>query len=113
MKEVETGTLNGTGAAINISLGFKPSAVKVFNIADAGGLDPILEWVKGMGDGKGMKYLNIADDGSTSNVSHEFLATLGISEYAGADASASPGFTIGADTDLNVDGEALVWVAYR
>lgn len=38
------GTCDGTGAAINVCLGFVPKKVIVKNFEDAGGLYPYLEW---------------------------------------------------------------------
>lgn len=113
MRQFKYGTVEGTGAAINVSLGFEPDYVKCFNIDDAGGLDPIIEWVNGMGAGTGMKYLKTVDSGATGNASHDFLGSNGITAYAGTNAGDSAGFTIGADTDLNVSAETIVYIAMR
>lgn len=112
MQEVVTGTVEGTGAAINVSLGFIPSYVKVFNYDDAGSIFPTVEWWDGMTDGHGLKTKSIADSGATGNLSSGKITTGGISEYAGADAAAK-GFSIGTDADLNVSGETLFYVAVR
>lgn len=108
-----TGTVEGTGSAINISLGFVPRYVKVLNIDDAGDLDPEIEWFSPMPDAAGIKKLSIADDGSSSALSREYITSNGISEYDGVAAGATEGFTIGADGDLNVNEETLVWMALR
>lgn len=97
------GSKEGTGATINVSIGFIPEKVILKNIDDTSDF-PELEWVTGMDAGFGTKRV-----GSTFSR----LTTLGVSEYAGSPASASAGFTIGADTDINVDGETILWEAVR
>ncbi|WP_395452848.1 hypothetical protein ACHMW5_02335 [Azospirillum melinis] len=107
-----SGTVNGTGAAINVSLGWQPDYVKLINIADAGSLDPMMEWTSDMPAAAGIKYLRIADNATTANKSHAYVTTGGVSVYAGS-TSAGEGFTIGADTDINASGEKIVWIAMR
>lgn len=109
---MRTGTVTGTGAAINVSLGWQPDYVKVMNIADAGNLDPIIEWTSDMPAAAGMKFLRIVDNATTANKSHAYVTSNGITAYAGS-ASAGEGFTIGADADLNATGEKIVWIAMR
>lgn len=196
-------TVEGTGAAINISCGFIPRYVKCWNI-DAK-IPCELEWIYGMGAAAGWKkrdgvdtlYTLAIDNGSVEivpgdivlegaasggaltgasavvvhvpaassgtwaggdwlgslivkdvvgtwteneqvivgttqcalaaatptalyagatgvfpNRSTDVLASLGISEYVGS-ASAAKGFTIGADTNLNVSGETILYMALR
>ena len=112
MKEFATGVVEGTGAAINISLGFIPRYVKCYNADDAGALAPVMEWFEGMTAGHGLKSLKTIDSGSTGNASQAAVTSDGISEYTGSTA-AGEGFTIGADTDLNVTAETIHYVAYR
>lgn len=51
MLQVKTGAITGTGAAIDVNLGFKPSYVKVINRSKLGSnADQVLEWFEGMGD---------------------------------------------------------------
>lgn len=107
-----TGTVAGTGAAINISCGFTPDYVKVFNPNDAGSLWPTLEWTTGMAADSGIKTLKSVDSGATGNASSNKITTGGISTYAGS-TSAAPGFTIGTDADINASGETVTWVAMR
>jgi len=110
------GSVEGTGAAINVETGFKPRYVKVLNIDDAGSLNPTIEWFEGMTAAYGLKNLRQAvDEGGTATYSvvNEIITSLGISQYAGAAGSNSEGFTIGADTDLNVSGETIVYIALR
>lgn len=93
----KTGTVNGTGAAINVSLGFKPTHVKVFN--DTAGDN--LEYLDSMADGSA--YKRIAAGTGTK------ITTGGISQYAGNSANAR-GFTIGND-GVNANGVTLRWIA--
>ena len=161
------GTCEGTGAVINVCLGFIPRHVKVINPEDVGALYPEAEWWKGM------KVIAALDEGIKESgiaaPTRALLAADGISEYPGGDEivfdSASgnwvdnltdlnskeeiyvnghyeraaataalyqcygdavdpdprhgmklkttPGFKIGADADLNVSGEQLLWIATR
>ena len=94
-----TGTVEGTGAAIDINLGFVPTWVRVFNY-DGGPV--VLEWFQGMTDAHAMKFLG------TPTIT--LLTSLGISEL---DDGVSTGFTIGADTDLNVADETMFYIACR
>ena len=109
---IRTGTVNGTGSAINVSLGWQPDYVKLVNIADAGSLDPMMEWTSDMPAAAGIKYLRIADNATTANKSHAYVTSNGISAYTGS-TSAGEGFTIGADSDINASGEKIVWIAMR
>lgn len=113
---MQSGTVEGTGSAINVELGFTPRYVKLINIDDAGGLDPTLEWFTGMAAAAGLKGKSIADNGATSALSQEYVTSGGITAYAGSDtpgSEASPGFTIGADSDINASGETILWIAFR
>ena len=97
---VATATVEGTAASINVSCGFTPSAVRVDNIDG----DCTLFWNDTMPDASGMKTIAA---GTTAHVT-----TLGITPYTGAEASAGVGFTIGADTDINVSAETICWTAW-
>ena len=89
------GSVNGTGANLDVkTIGFKPRVVVINNIA---GLC-MGKWVEGMADATAIKTVT---DGTIS-----LAATLGITPL-------SNGFRIGADTDLNVDGELIRWEAYE
>lgn len=110
---VQTGTVEGTGSAINIQLGWIPDYVKVYNYDDAGSLAPTIEWWRGMTDGHGLKSLSVVDNATTGNASQAKVTSNGISAYGGTEAGNREGFTIGADSDINASGETLFWVAYR
>lgn len=97
MNEIETGTVTGTGAVINISIGFVPDYFKIINITDG---DRIDEWFRGMTDDTSIETL----------LAVALNAADGISEYAGSD-SAAPGVSIG--TDISESAKVLRWIAMR
>ena len=159
------GTCDGTAAAINVSLGFVPSYVKVINAEDAGTLMAEVEYWKDMAVIAAIDNGIMLEGGDDAD--RQLLATGGISEYAGGDeivydsasdgwvdnltdltakdevhvdghykrtastddayrcygdavdpnpkhgmkVKTAPGFTIGTNADLNVDGEQLIWIA--
>lgn len=109
---IKTGTVEGTGAAINISCGFTPRYVKLVNIDDAGSLCPTLEWFEGMAAASGILTLKSVDSGSTGNASSALITSNGISAYAGS-TTASLGFTIGADANVNASAETICYVAIQ
>lgn len=104
-RDMITGEVEGTGAAINVQLGFIPKKVELINIDDAGSLAPRMIWINGMPAASALKFLGTP--------SYSMITTLGISEYAGTAGGNSAGFTIGADTDMNVSAETIVYIAYR
>lgn len=111
IKNIASGSYTGTGAAINVVTGFEVAYVKVYNNNDAGGLAPVMEWFRGMADASGLKSLKVVDNATTGNASQAKVTSNGISDYAG-DSTHGVGFTIGADTDLNVSGEVGYYIAY-
>ncbi len=102
MKNALTGTVEGTGVAINVQVGFVPSYVMVHNY-DSADMDT-LEWFSGMTDGHAFKTTGSTRSKSTSN---------GISAYAGTEGGEGRGFTIGADGDVNAADETIYWLAVR
>jgi hypothetical protein len=103
MKQFITGTVTGTGSAINVQLGWKPDWVRAINYGDTA--PTIMEWTSAMTDGHGIKTVTA---GTTTK-----LSSNGITPYEGTEGGDSPGFTIGADADLNASGEAIVYIAGR
>src|SRR5574340_1061373 len=87
-------TCDGTGAAINVCLGFIPKYVKVWNLEDAGSKFPIVEWPN-----PNFLALSAADEGvkdqdeGADNVARTLLAANGISVYAGGDEMIYDGLT--------------------
>lgn len=95
-----TGTIVGTGAALTIQTGFKPDHVRVVNET---GLANV-EWFKSMPNGHGIKTITA---GTMSKITAN-----GITPYEGSRGADAPGFTIGADADINVATEVLHWIAF-
>lgn len=95
-----SGTVEGTGAALNVQLGFKPTRVTIFN---EDGLCQ-LDWFNSMADNHGLKRITA---GTMSKITSNGIAT-----YDGTAAGEAAGFTIGADTDVNVNGETLHYEAW-
>jgi hypothetical protein len=112
MRQFAVGTFTGTGAIITVELGWQPDYVKVYNDSDAGNLAPVIEHFKGMPAASGLKSLKSVDNGATGNASSARVTTNGITINAG-DTTVKAGFKIGADADVNVNGEAGYWVAFR
>ena len=97
-------TVEGTGAAITISPMFTPQYIKVIN------LDGLctLEWTSDMGAGKGFKVLT-GIDASTDTVSKmSYISSGGITMD-----SNGRQFTIGTDSDVNVNAETLIVLCFR
>lgn len=103
------GKVDGTGAAINISLPFTPKKVELYNVdGDCFGV-----WTDTMAAASMQK--TVTSGAGTTDIS--FVTTGGVTaiEQLELDDGASPGrgFTIGADTDVNVSAEVIHYVAYE
>lgn len=96
-----SGTVEGTGAAINVECGFTPDYVKLINIDG----DATLEYTSDMTAGEGYKIIG------ATGVGAQMAASAGVTAYAGAEGTASAGFTIGTDTDVNAAAETIMWIA--
>jgi len=99
--ELTGGTYEGTGAAINISLGWIPDYVMVWNAEDG---DAKWEWFNGLGAGDALATAN------HDTAQQSLITSNGIDTYAGS-SSAAPGFTIG--TALSESGKTFRWKAER
>lgn len=97
---VARGTVEGTGAALNIQCGFTPAHVRVLNVDGLA----TMEWTSDFADGTALKTVTA---GTMS-----LAGSNGITPYAGTAGGDSAGFTIGADADVNVSAETINWVAY-
>lgn len=102
------GTFVGTGAALDVAIpDWTPRYVRIVN---RDGLAS-MEWSRGMAAASAIKQITagtmseITSDGVTINERKE----MSDEEPSGADR----GFTIGADTDVNVSAEAGFWLAYE
>ena len=98
--QIITGTATGTGAALNVEVGFTPSRVEIINETDPG----YYVWTSDMADAEMQKTIG---DGTTT-----FETSDGISAYAGASGATGKGFTIGADSDMNAASDVLHWTAF-
>ncbi len=92
---IRNGSVIGTGANLDVrTAGFRPSKVELIN-KDS---HDKLTWTDVMADASGHKQVAA---GTSS-----FITSLGITPL-------SDGFRIGADTDLNVAGETILWTAHE
>lgn len=96
--QVSIGTVTGTGAAVNISLGWIPDAVVIANVTDG---DTIDYWWNGM---------TAATSITVTTAAATRAASDGISTYAGS-TTAAKGFTIGAGISENA--KVLYYTASR
>ncbi|PNX52104.1 MAG: hypothetical protein BV456_00735 [Thermoplasmata archaeon M8B2D] len=88
-----SGSFVGTAATVSIrTLNFRPKFVKIINATGV----CFAEWCSSMPDASAMKTVTA---GTTS-----YITTLGITPL-------SNGFSLGADTDLNVAAETVYWFA--
>lgn len=100
MNNIKFGTMDGTGAAIDIDLGWAPARVRVVNI-ESNTIEE-LEWFAGMANASAIKTV-------TGTVARTKITSNGITPLSGS----VLGFRIGVDTDVNVAGETIVWIAER
>jgi len=94
--QVVHGFFDGTGTplAITTKIGFRPRKVELYNLS----ADPAFGvWYEGMDDDSLWKQ----KAGTTSVASSDGITPT------------DTGFSIGADTDLNVAGEQVAYTAYR
>jgi hypothetical protein len=117
---IKTGTVTPTVAgsnARNITLGFVPNKVEVYNVSTG----DQLTWTADMPDAYGFKRVAA---GTATYITSLGITPLGDDEgltVAASDTTVDGntttltgvrGFTIGADTDINVCGETMMWVAF-
>lgn len=102
LSNIITGSRDGTGADIDIELGFIPSQVVVLNTEAADFAE--LRWLNSMPNASAIKRV--------TSVFTKILA-LGITPLGAAAGDTIQGFRIGADADVNVLGETLQWFAFR
>lgn len=105
--ETKIGSYTGTGAALNVSLGFIPDHVHIVNETDG---DIAWEWFSGMTDGHALQSVNVVDSGTTGAAGMSKITANGVSAYAG-DASNAPGFSVG--TALSESAKTFRYVATR
>jgi hypothetical protein len=99
---IKTGSFVGTGAAVNVSLGFSPVRVTVTNETDG---DESWSWQTGMTAAHALK---IAADGTQTRITSN-----GVSAYAGTNtpgSEAAKGFTVGSA--LSESGKTFRYIAF-
>lgn len=95
--QLTMGTYVGTGAAINVEIGFQPDYLRIWNETDN---DAAWEWHNGLGAGE---VLN--GTGATHTASN------GVTLYAGTRGGDSEGFSVG--TALSESGKTFRYLAMR
>jgi hypothetical protein len=117
MAVIKVGTVEGTGSAINVTLGAVPCYVRLMNIDGLA----TLEWTEDLADGYGLKEVT---NGTKSLITSGGIDPLGDDEGLTVSASDTTsdgdettltqvrGFQIGTDTDINVSGETINYVAF-
>lgn len=98
MNNAKVGTVTGTGAAINIELGFVPDYFCIINVTDGDVRD---EWFSGMAAGTSIR----------TDTAVATLATNGITTFTGTAATTGAGVTIGTSISENL--KVLRYVAIR
>lgn len=99
---LKVGSYTGTGAAINIELGFVPDYVRVWNATDG---DASWEWFYGMGAGDVLATAN------HDTAQQSLVTSNGVDAYQPTDFSHKAGFTVG--TALSESGKTFRYVAIR
>lgn len=100
MSVVTGGTYEGTGAAINLEIGFIPDYAMIVNAEDG---DILWHWFNGMGAGDAVQITNHAD----TQVS--LITSNGVTSYDPADLTNPVGLTVG--TTLSESGKTYYWRA--
>jgi hypothetical protein len=103
--QFKAGTYTGNTAAQNISLGWVPDYVVIWNATDG---DEKWEWFSGMASPSALKSAN------HDTAQHSLITSNSISSYAGSSTPGSevaPGFTIG--TALSESAKVFRYAAYR
>lgn len=101
------GSYTGTGAAVNVSLGFVPDHLEIYNGTDG---DDRWEWFNGMTAAHALYQRSVTDNATSGNPGMSRITANGITAYAGS-SSASPGFTAG--TALSESGKTFYYKATR
>lgn len=105
MGRIAVGTYEGTGAAINISLGFTPDYLRIVNVEDG---DIGWEWFNGLGAGDAFQGTNHAD------TQFSLITSNGVDTYAGSSTSGSEaavGFTVGTTLSENTKTYRYIAIA--
>ena len=90
-KQIASGSFTGTGAAVEVKLGFKPRRVEIFNNTDG---DDLFINFEGMSAGDAIKIAAAVSKVTTNGIS--------LRNY---------GFTAGSD--CSESGKSMLWLAYE
>lgn len=101
----KVGSYVGTGAAVNVPLGFAPTYVRVINETDG---DVCWEWFNGMTAGHAIQSINVVDNGVTGAAGMSRITANGVSLFGGS-ATQAEGFTAG--TALSETGKTFRFFA--
>jgi hypothetical protein len=96
-KALSSGLYIGSGAELNIIVGFQPSKIVLHNDTD----DTEFVWFAGMAAGTMFQY---------TSAGAKTMITGGPTVYAGADGE---GFTVPTTAVLNTAADLVYWEAYR
>jgi hypothetical protein len=110
MGHIATGTLTqaATAVAVNISCGFHPSYVKIWNTTD--GVSE--EWIRGMTDAHGIVHQgDLTSTSTAADTAVKVVTALGITPSGDATTDTFKGFTFGLQTDINIASKVYFWVA--
>lgn len=107
-QEMKVGTYTGTGAAVNIELGWVPDYVKIVNITDG---DDMWEWFTGMTAAHAIYSRSVTDNATTGNAGISRITSNGISLRSPTDYSSKQGFTAGSA--LSESGDTFAYLAFR
>lgn len=106
--EIQVGTYTGTGAAVNVELGFVPDYVKITNVTDG---DEYWEFYTGMTNGHAIYTRSVTDNATTGNAGITRITANGITSRDPTDYSSKQGFTAG--TALSESGDTFAYIAVR
>lgn len=109
--DTRVGTYTGTGAAINIILGFVPDYVRIINITDG---TEAFDWFNGMGAGTAIK----TSDAVATQASNGITAYAGVRPFTSGSAGSevmNPGIGAGitVGTALSTNAKVYRYIATR
>lgn len=86
--KIKVGTYTGTGASLNISIGFIPSAVIIMNVTDG---TPVVMWTENFADAASLDIAAAAASNAAGSVA----------PFAGTAGALASGFSTGADNSVS------------
>jgi hypothetical protein len=105
----ETGKVTGTGADLTVTTGFVPSHVRVVNVNGSS-----MEWFNGMADDSAVKLTNATDGTARAlTLANGITPVPAVYNATTGQVINTPGFAIGADTDVNVLANTIFYQADR